>query len=709
MHKGYAHFSACLSAILLLNNISASGQILWSNVVGQAWLTGTNWTGGAVPGSTDIAQFGTAPTSGTTGVGINMNMPTNNGANNQAVGAIEILATRVSAGMLIGNSSTSSGGTLTLNGATVNAVNNVILRNGCPNLFVIEDYQALNNSFTMGVALNNATDNIILLDGAGGITISSVISGAAKKLTLGGSGAAVLSLSAANTYSGLTTVSSNTLQLNNAGGGTIPSGNNVLVNGTGILKVSTNQTIHDFAMSGGTLLVDAGVVLTITGAYSVTGGTINNLGTIKLNGGAISFPGTGVTVNNGFANTMTRLEIASSGNITQTASFTIDNELKLTSGILVSGAANHLTLNGGTIVTGVSNASFVDGPVSKIGNSTFSFPVGKINCGPSGTVNGYAALEISNFTGSAPTDKFTAEYKRGDALLLGAISALGLDHVSRCDYWTLTRDIGAAKVDIRLFWDEPVNNCITTAPYVNKLLSLTVAHSNNPGAWDNYGINGLTTGTTTTGSVYWSGFQSSSFGAFAIGSIDFFNPLPVTIRYFNGVRQNGKHLLSWKVSCSNNPDVTMVLERNTGNNDFQPVYTVTASALQCQQPFGYTDAAPAAGINYYRLKLVNAAGKISYSNLLPLLNADKGIVVLNISPNPVTGDNFNLGISAAGNEFLQIAITDMEGRLLQRQTVHVTAGFNLAPVNVRGLAAGIYQLGVFAAGEKSRVLRFIVQ
>src|SRR5258708_6135635 len=70
------------------------GQILWSSSgTGGAWLTVGNWTGGAVPTTTGYAQFQVNPT-GTGQVGINMNGSTNNGTNNQAVGAVEVTGSR---------------------------------------------------------------------------------------------------------------------------------------------------------------------------------------------------------------------------------------------------------------------------------------------------------------------------------------------------------------------------------------------------------------------------------------------------------------------------------------------------------------------------------------------------------------------------------------------------------------------------------------
>ncbi|MBA4303879.1 MAG: hypothetical protein C0424_06610 [Sphingobacteriaceae bacterium] len=73
-------------------NLVNATAILWSSTSGSAWLTGSNWTGSAVPTAAQVAQFGANPT-GTT-VGINMGGSTNNGTSNQIVGAIEVTSAR---------------------------------------------------------------------------------------------------------------------------------------------------------------------------------------------------------------------------------------------------------------------------------------------------------------------------------------------------------------------------------------------------------------------------------------------------------------------------------------------------------------------------------------------------------------------------------------------------------------------------------------
>jgi len=281
------------SATPTLANATA---ILWSSSGGSAWLTGSNWTGSSMPTSAQVAQFGSNPSG--TNIGINMGGSTNNGSNNQIVGAIEITNARSTA-LNVGNSSGSSSGTLTLNGVVINGNENVVLRNNSSGLLTIQ----ANQSSAMGLSLNNPTDNRIMINNTGGITITSIISGISRNLTKTGSGSGILVLEGQNTYTGLTTIEEGTLQLNRAGGTTIPATNNVTVSG-GTLRISSNQTLNNLAIeAGGDLIVDGGVTLTINGTMSVNESvTISGNLTIGASGNAGIAAGKALTVSGTLTN-----------------------------------------------------------------------------------------------------------------------------------------------------------------------------------------------------------------------------------------------------------------------------------------------------------------------------------------------------------------------------------------------------------------------
>jgi hypothetical protein len=184
---------------------------------------------------------------------------------------------------------------------------------------------------------------------------------------------------------------------------------------------------------------------------------------------------------------------------------------------------------------------------------------------------------------------------------------------------------------------------------------------------------------------------------------------PVSVNYFTGIKQDSKHVLKWKLTCNSTPAVTMFLERSTNGIDYVTIFSEQATALRCQQPSEYNDVQPVDGVNYYRIKMLDADGKISLSTVVPLINANTGIYVLNIAPNPITGNSFNVKISAAKQQAGEIFINDLTGRAIQHYVVHVTAGFNLVPVNVATLPNGMYQLCLKTQGGKTEVIKFVVQ
>jgi hypothetical protein len=210
--------------------------------------------------------------------------------------------------------------------------------------------------------------------------------------------------------------------------------------------------------------------------------------------------------------------------------------------------------------------------------------------------------------------------------------------------------------------------------------------------------------------MYWSvTFDVTGFSGFYVHSNNYNTPLPILVNYLNGHKQAGKHLLDWKVTCVSTPRAAMTLERSSDGRNYSGIYTITADAVRCSQPFDYTDADPLNGMNYYRLKIVDADGKITYSTTVALLNASKGFDIISIAPNPVVNDNFKLNVTSANASKMDISIFDMQGRLVNRQSVSLIAGFNNLPVNVSNLASGTYTIRGSVADEESRLIRFVKQ
>jgi hypothetical protein len=152
----------------------------------------------------------------------------------------------------------------------------------------------------------------------------------------------------------------------------------------------------------------------------------------------------------------------------------------------------------------------------------------------------------------------------------------------------------------------------------------------------------------------------------------------------------------------------MELERSTDGRSFRSINSQTETAARCLQPFNFTDISPLPGLNYYRLKSVDIDGKINYSNIVALLNNDKGFEIVSLVPNPVK-EEATLSVTSATKSIIEIVVTDISGKQLSKQRVSLIAGNNLLPLSVRNLPAGSYQVTGITEDGASRTLRFVKQ
>ena len=191
-------------------------------------------------------------------------------------------------------------------------------------------------------------------------------------------------------------------------------------------------------------------------------------------------------------------------------------------------------------------------------------------------------------------------------------------------------------------------------------------------------------------------------------SIPSCGPVPVTVEYFRGYKNGSSHNLTWKVNCISSPRASMNLQRSTDGRNFTSIYSLTAEAVRCLQPFDNTDAHPMAGLNYYRLKLTDADGKVSYSNIITLLNKNSSFDITGILPNPVPENGaVVLNVNSSQKNKLQILVTDVSGRQILKQTTEIIAGNNQIPLNLDKLAAGSYQIKAGIDDGDFRIISFV--
>ena len=197
-----------------------------------SWLNATNWTGNAghYPGidanasstadgaADDIASIGVTSAGNGGIISINFGNSSVTGvtaatgaSGSLTTGAIDLLSS-ANRSVVIGGSSTAAG-TLTLTGVPLNGIANTILANEGSQTLTLQP--TASGSGVMSIALGNTTDNVIQVNGAGGITISANVSGLSKNLTKTGPG--ILTLSGTNNYTGDTKIAGGELILTPSG------------------------------------------------------------------------------------------------------------------------------------------------------------------------------------------------------------------------------------------------------------------------------------------------------------------------------------------------------------------------------------------------------------------------------------------------------------------------------------------------------------
>lgn len=174
---------------------------------------------------------------------------------------------------------------------------------------------------------------------------------------------------------------------------------------------------------------------------------------------------------------------------------------------------------------------------------------------------------------------------------------------------------------------------------------------------------------------------------------------------FTGTVQANQHWLQWQLQCAGNAAVTMELQRSNDAGGFNTIYAVNTLGTQCGTGFQYTDLQPLKGNNYYRVKLTDASGKIAYSKTLLLIHASGGWQLTGYS-NPVK-DKALLQFSASGDITARLRVTDISGKSLQQQVLHLPAGTSVQTVDLGSYATGIYFVRLEADNEKPVLVKLI--
>jgi len=222
--------------------------------------------------------------------------------------------------------------------------------------------------------------------------------------------------------------------------------------------------------------------------------------------------------------------------------------------------------------------------------------------------------------------------------------------------------------------------------------------------------------TATAGfTVVWNATQSwwevtvpvNGFSGFYMTSAKM-GALSIKLTYFKGTQTGKKHFLSWKVVCTSS-EAKFELQRSSDGSNYTSIYAFAASKERCENPFDFTDAAPADGKNYYRLKMIDVDSKVNYSHTVLLTQKSGRFDLISINPNIVKNETAVLKIDAFEKQTITIVVSDFTDRVIQQQTASLQTGLNQITLQTSNLPAGIYNVTAYSNNAKPKALKLIKQ
>lgn len=180
--------------------------------------------------------------------------------------------------------------------------------------------------------------------------------------------------------------------------------------------------------------------------------------------------------------------------------------------------------------------------------------------------------------------------------------------------------------------------------------------------------------------------ESIRFNAFSIeeGTV----VLPVKLLSFKATLNDNAVKIKW-VTAGETNSRSFTVERSADGTDYLPITTVNAAGnSSTKKNYEITDAQPATGKNFYRLKQTDMDGRVTYSDIVHILFKKQKNDQLFIYPNPVN-NYFRINIAGAQNNYAAI-ITNSVGQPVFNGTGTVVKINDDISKNISNIKPGIY-------------------
>lgn len=164
--------------------------------------------------------------------------------------------------------------------------------------------------------------------------------------------------------------------------------------------------------------------------------------------------------------------------------------------------------------------------------------------------------------------------------------------------------------------------------------------------------------------------------------------LPIQLVSFSAKPINNNFAeINWQITTSSNPKY-FVVERSNDGIVFESVGSVNATL---STEYVHIDKTiTKTGNQFYRLKMMDIEGKITYSKIAKLYISEGGISISNVYPQPLQSGSVYLVVNTPLKTDMRFVVTDLSGKILVSKISNINKGENIVELNINHLSKGTY-------------------
>lgn len=176
--------------------------------------------------------------------------------------------------------------------------------------------------------------------------------------------------------------------------------------------------------------------------------------------------------------------------------------------------------------------------------------------------------------------------------------------------------------------------------------------------------------------------------------------LPVTVTEVKAFQKDRGIQVDWTVKTEQNI-AKYEVEKSSNGIEFVKAGSIAATnngALT--QVYGWFDANPVSGNNFYRIKVVEKSGAVKYTNVVKV-TIGKGEVSMSVYPNPVKGNTMNVRMTNASQGRYATVLYNNAGQQVYNGIIEHAGGSGIYSIKIKNrISKGSYRLQVSNDAEQ---------